>query len=177
MFMYLSNNTKIDNMKVIAKGIINKNIADVWNVMGSQFAEVHLWSSNFNNSKPGGAIKFKGLEYSKRITLTERGETIQELDEFDASNHTLSYHITKGIPEVAEVANGKWFLIKQDEKSTQVVFEFMMEPKAFVKSEMITKIEKGLSHSAECFVEELKHYLETGKAHSRNKEQINNAIK
>ena len=155
-------------MKVKAEGIINRSISDVWEVMGNQFAEVHLWSSNFNDSKADGDAKFNGLNYSKRITTTERGETIQELDEFDLLNHSLSYHITKGLPEVAEAATAKWHLTKQGENTTQVVFEFMMEPKAFVSSEMATKILKGLSMSAKFFSEELKHYLEIGAAHPRN---------
>lgn len=164
-------------MKVKAEGIINRSISDVWDVMGNQFTEVHLRSSNFNDSKSDGDKKFNGIEYSKRITTTDRGETIQELDEFDSYNYSLSYHTSKGLPEVAIAATAKWFLKKQDENTTQVVFEFMMEPKPFVNSEMAAKIEKGLSMSAQLFAKELKHFMETGKAHTRNTEININVVK
>jgi hypothetical protein len=36
-------------MEVVGKEIINKSISEVWDVMGNQFADVHLWSSNFKD--------------------------------------------------------------------------------------------------------------------------------
>ena len=143
---------------------IEKNIADVWDVMGNQFGHVHLWSSNFLESKPGGTQKFPGLDYSNRITTTERGKTIQELDTFDSANHSLSYHITTGLPEVAKNATAVWSLDEIDQNKTVATFNFSMEVKDFVPAEMITKIQMGLTKSAIEFGKELKAYVETGKS-------------
>jgi uncharacterized protein YndB with AHSA1/START domain len=158
-------------MKVIKEVIIEKNIQDVWEVMGNQFGQVHLWSSNFLESKPEGESKFEGLAYSIRNTLTERGETIQELDVFDTTNYSLSYHITKGAPEVAEQTSAVWFLSSEDDNTTKATFEFSMVPKAMVNEEMASKIEMGLTHSASEMAEELKYYLENGQPHSRKSNQ------
>jgi hypothetical protein len=158
-------------MKVIKEVTIDKNIQDVWEVMGNQFGQVHVWSSNFLESKPEGESKFDGLGYSSRKTLTERGETIQELDVFDAVNYSLAYHITKGAPEVAEQTSAIWSLRSEDANTTKVTFEFSMTPKAMVNEEMASKIEMGLTHSASEMAEELKYYLENGQPHSRKLNQ------
>jgi hypothetical protein len=155
-------------MKVAKEVIIEKSIQDVWEVMGNQFGQVHIWSSNFSESRPEGESKFQGLDYSARVTLTERGETIQELDEFDASNYSLSYHITKGAPEVAEQTGAVWSLSSEGRNTTKATFEFSMIPKAMVSEEMASKIEIGLAHSASEMAEDLKHYLEKDQPHPRN---------
>ena len=102
--------------------VINKDIEEVWNAMGIQFAQVHLWSTNFKDSKLGGSSNFSGIDYSERITITDRGETIQELDSFDASTHSLAYHISKGAPSIAKNASAIWSLNSTDANKTTVVF-------------------------------------------------------
>ena len=64
-------------MEIKVQTTIDKPISDVWEVMGNQFGNADLWSSNFKTSKPGGEAKFEGLDYSLRDTTTERGNTIQ----------------------------------------------------------------------------------------------------
>ena len=155
-------------MKVTRDVTIEKNIKEVWEVMGNQFGQVNLWSTNFLESKPGGVAKFLGLDYSNRITTTERGETIQELDAFDAINHSLSYHITKGLPEVAKTANSVWSLKEIDSTKTIATFEFFMESQDFVPAEMLPKIEMGITASTETLCKELKHYVETGSSITQN---------
>ena len=147
--------------------VIEKNINKIWEVMGTQYTQVHLWSTNFKASKAGGIPKLQGLNYLHRITQTDRGETIQELDKFDNDNHTLAYHISKGLPTIAKTAVGVWSLVKIESNKTKVVLEFEMETNGF-KGLMLSSIIKGkLGKSAMEMAEELKFYLENGKAHPR----------
>ena len=90
--------------------LIKKNIDEVWQVLGNQFTEAHIWSTNFKSSKPGGEPKLPGLTYLHRETMTEKGENFQELDEFDPVNHSLSYHVSRGVPGIAKSTLGKWSL-------------------------------------------------------------------
>ncbi|MFT4986581.1 MAG: hypothetical protein ACI9AT_002515 [Ulvibacter sp.] len=142
---------------------IKKSIQEVWEVMGNQYGYADKWSSNFKTSKPGGEAKFSGLEYSLRDTTTDRGNTIQELTAFDPSKFTLSYIITKGAPEIAKMAGATWSLFTENENSTIVSMDFIMEPKMPINGEMETKIKMGLTASVKELTEELKFYLETGK--------------
>lgn len=149
---------------------ISKQIDEVWEVMGKQFAQVHLWSTNFKDSKPGGTVKFTDLDYSERITVTGRGETIQALDAFDSANHSLAYHITKGAPGIAKHASAVWSLKSTTPNKTTVVLEFNMETKGFVGFLMSPLIKLGIGKSATEIGEDLKHYLENGKPHPRKVE-------
>ena len=158
-------------IQVSQEMIIDKPVEEVWKVMGNQFAQVHLWSSNFKDSKPGGMAKFPGLDHSERITITERGETIQALDAFDSVAHSLSYHISKGAPSIAKDASAIWSLESTAPDQTKVLLEFNMETKGlgFLMTPMI---KKGMGQSAKEIAEDLKYYLENGQPHPRNSEGI-----
>jgi hypothetical protein len=141
---------------------IDKNVEEVWEIMGNQFAQVHLWSTNFKDSKPGGIAKFQGIDYSERITITERGETIQALDAFDTTTHSLAYHISKGAPVIAKRASAVWSLTSEGPNKTTVVLAFDMETKGFLGFLMTPLIKKGMEKAALEIAEDLKHYVENG---------------
>jgi hypothetical protein len=153
---------------------IHKNIDEVWEVMGKQFGEVHLWSSNFKDSKPGGDKNFDGIDYSHRATVTERGETIQVLDVFDSVNYQLAYHITKGIPGIAKSASGVWSLKPVQSNQTKVILEFDLVSKNILGYLLSPMMKLKIGKSAAEIAEELKYYLESGQPHPRNKEVKNN---
>jgi hypothetical protein len=155
-----------ENSKIVSERValtIEKSIAEVWEVMGNQFAEVHTWSSNFKESKPGGSNKFEGISYSFRETITDRGITIQVLENFDSENFLLKYHITEGMPEIAKSAYSSWSLEVISSQKTLVVMDFNLEPKILLNEEMKSKIESGVKNSAMQIAKELKYYLEKGK--------------
>jgi hypothetical protein len=147
---------------------INKNIDEVWEVLGKQFGEVHLWSSNFKDSKPGGDKKFDGIDYSFRATITDRGETIQLLDAFDPGNYRLAYHITKGMPGIAKSASGIWSLKPLENNQVTVVIEFDMEIKNMLGYLLSPLVKLKIGKAADEIAEELKYYMENGKAQPRN---------
>jgi hypothetical protein len=152
--------------------VIEKNIDEVWEIMGNQYAQVHVWSTNFKDSKPGGGSKFAGLDYSERITLTDRGETVQALDAFDPVSHSLSYHITKGLPSIAKKASATWSLISMDTANTKVVLEFNMTTKGIIGFIMANTIKEKIGVSAMELAAELKYYSEKGKPHPRKSASI-----
>jgi hypothetical protein len=154
-------------MKVKQEAIINKNAAAVWEVMGNQFAQVHLWSSNFKSSNPGGDPKLPGLDYLYRDTVTARGQTIQELDNFDPDNYFLSYHISKGAPKIAKNARGDWSLEAIGPDKTKVTIEFFMDPKGLLPVILSPIIKKKLGKAGAEIAEELKYYIENGKPNPR----------
>jgi hypothetical protein len=159
-------------MNVKAELTIEKSIGEVWEIMGNQFADVHKWSSNFKESKPGGPQKFEDINYSLRETITDRGITIQVLDTFDPKNFSLKYHITEGMPGIAKSAYSKWSLEAISSEKTLVALDFGMEPKMSLNEEMKSKIENGLKSSAIQIAEELKYYLEKGKPHPAKTNQL-----
>ncbi|MFT5859327.1 MAG: hypothetical protein ACI865_001428 [Flavobacteriaceae bacterium] len=156
---------------------IDKNIESVWVVMGDEFDEVDKWSANFHTSKAGGSNKYPGLPYSKRITETERGKTVQELDAFDPAAHSLEYHITTGKPSIAAEARAKWSLVEDGSDKTNVILEFNMIAKGWLGLFMSGKIKSKIDASSLELAEELKYYMEKGTPHPRNLAASKNSIK
>lgn len=155
-------------MEIKVQVTVSKPISEVWEVMGNQFGHAHLWSSNFKTSKPGGEAKFEGIDYSLRDTTTPNGNTIQELTEFDAKSHSLSYEITAGRPEIAKFVSSHWYLTATDD-GTVVQMDTVMEPKMELPEEMAKKIQMGLTASFNQLANELKYYVENGKPHPEMK--------
>jgi hypothetical protein len=153
---------------------INKGIEESWEVLGNQFTEVHLWSTNFKSSKPGGKPKLNGLDYLHRETMTEKGENFQELDEFDPDNYKLSYHVSKGVPGIAKSALGDWSLSKVSNEQTRLNVHFILETNGLLGFVMSPIISSKISNASTEITEELKYYLENGKPHLRKLESKNN---
>lgn len=147
--------------------IIEAGIENAWEVMGNQFTEPHIWSTNFITSEPGGEPKLEGLAYRHRATTTENGVNWQELDAYDPANHSLSYRISKGVPAVAKSAIGHWRLSKLSDNKTQLNVDFLMETKGLLGFVMSPIVHKKIEQSSAELMEEFKYYLENGKPHPR----------
>jgi hypothetical protein len=152
--------------------LINKGIDESWEVLGNQFSEAHLWSTNFKSSKPGGMPKLNGLDYLHRETMTEKGENFQELDEFDPDNYKLSYHVSRGVPGIASSALGEWRLSKVSNEQTRLNVHFILETKGLLGFVMSPVISSKISNASTEIAEELKYYLENDKPHPRKLESI-----
>jgi len=146
---------------------IEASIEEAWEVMGQQFTEPHTWSSNFLTSQPGGEPKLKGLVYRHRATTTKNGDNWQELDAFSPSNHSLSYHISKGVPPVAKSAIGHWKLTKLTDNKTQLNVDFSLQTKGLPGLVISPIVSKKVGQSSAELMEEFKYYLENGKPHPR----------
>lgn len=146
---------------------IEKNIDEVWDVLGNQFAEAHIWSTNFKSSKPAGEPKLPGLDYLHRETMTEKGENWQELDTFDPVNYSLSYHVSRGVPAIAKSALGEWKLSKTGDNQCRMNIHFILETKGILGFILSPVISKKIGKASTEIAKELKYYMENGKPHPR----------
>jgi hypothetical protein len=151
---------------------INANIDSTWQVMGIEFSEVDLWCANFIESEAGGNKKFNGIDYSTRVTVTEKGDNTQDLDEFDSAKRLLKYHITDGKPSIAREASAVWSLVDLGLNKTKVVLEFKFVAKGWIGLLMSGKVRSGINGTSAEIAEELKYYMENGTAHPRKIESL-----
>ena len=147
--------------------VIEQPINEAWEVLGNQFAEPHLWATNFKNSKPGGQSKLSGVAYRHRATVTDSGDNWQELDSFDPTNHKLSYHISKGVPSIAKSAIGIWQLTEISETQTRLNVDFTLKTKGLMGFIMSPVVSKKVGKASTEIVEEFKYYVENQKPHPR----------
>jgi hypothetical protein len=154
-------------MKVKNEVTIEKNVTDVWQVLGNEFDQIHVWASFFKDSKPAGEKKFHPINFSARDTVVDGKESTHSLDVFNAEDHLFSYTVTAGAPPFTDKAQAQWVLESKNNERCTVSITVHMELKEIIPKEKALEIKGWLSKSGDGMLEELKHYLETGKVHPR----------
>lgn len=154
-------------MKIRTELIIEQNANNVWQVMGIQFDEIHVWASFFKDSKPSGENKFEGIDFSARDTIVEGGTNTHSLDLFDSENFILSYTVTEGAPPFANKAGAEWALEIIDEHTSKASITVNIDLKDGIPEEKVSEVKNWLNKSSNDMLEDLKHYVETGTLHPR----------
>ena len=146
-------------MKIATDIVINKPIATVWNVVGTEFANAHLWASALNHSEADGR-KINGQVCESRICDVQgMGRIREKLLEFDAQNHALRYEVVEGFPFFVARGVNRWHLTTEGERTrvsthaeivTKGLIGAIMQP--MMKMQMFGLMRKTL--------EDLKFYVE-----------------
>jgi hypothetical protein len=154
-------------MNIRTEVIIEKNANDIWQVMGIQFDEIHVWASFFKDSKPAGKNKFDGINFSARDTVVEGGTNTHSLDLFDSENFILSYTVTAGAPPFAIKAGAEWALKIIDDNTSKASITVNIDLKDGIPEKKVSEVKIWLHKSSNDMLEDLKHYIETGNLHPR----------
>lgn len=154
-------------MDIKTELIIEKNANNIWQVMGIQFDEIHLWSSFFKDSKPTGENKFDGINFSARNTVIEGGINTHTLDLFDSENFILAYTVTSGTPPFANKAGAEWALEIINENTSKASITVNIDLKEGIPEKKVIEVKSWLNKSSNEMLEDLKHYVETGNLHPR----------
>jgi hypothetical protein len=157
--------------------VVEKSIDDAWEVLGNQFTEAHLWSKNFKTSEPGGNPKLPELAYLHRATTTDKGVNWQELDTYNPTDYSLSYHVSKGVPPIAKSLKGEWSLTKMGDEQSRLKIHFIFESKGILGLVMSPIIAKKLENASKEIGEEFKYYVENGNPHPRKVADMKNPSK
>jgi hypothetical protein len=154
-------------MNIKKEEIINKSVLETWDVMGNQFGDVSKWSSVFHDSKVSGKPEIGGLDYSIRITETDKGMTEQKINFYNQKKTSLSYAVTKGTPSFVTSAVYVWTLTKVSKNKTKLNAELTIKTVG-IKGVLVGPIMKTkMGRILNNMVEELKYYVEEGKPHPR----------
>ncbi|MFT6698918.1 MAG: hypothetical protein ACJAVD_000404 [Porticoccaceae bacterium] len=154
-------------MNIRTEVIIEKNANDIWQVMGIQFDEIHVWASFFKDSKPAGENKFDGINFSARDTVVEGGTNTHSLDLFDSEKFILSYTVTAGAPPFANKVGAAWALEIINDHKSKASITINLELKDGIPEEKVSEVKIWLHSSSNDMLEDLKHYVETGRLHPR----------
>lgn len=143
--------------------IVNKSISNAWQVLGTEFANAHIWASPLSHSE-GSGNKFSGSECTERsCDIKGMGKTKERLLQFSNDNHSLSYVVEQGMPSMVKYATNTWTLTSLSQEKTKLVMKmditlggimgFMMQP---MMKMMMTKMGNTL-------LSDYKYYVENGK--------------
>lgn len=158
-------------MEIKANFIINKSVADVWEILGNQFSSAYKWASVLNHSEGrGNKIDHQVCE-SRTCDIQGMGRIQEKLLEFDPQKYTLTYEVVEGFPFFVKKGVNRFDLVVEDNNTrvytsaqfeTQGIIGFFMRP--LLKVQMKSILKK--------VTEDLKFYVENGYPHPRkNKNQ------
>jgi Polyketide cyclase / dehydrase and lipid transport len=108
--------------------IVNKNIAHAWKVLGTDFANAHVWASPLTHSE-GSGQSFNGSDCDERsCDIKGMGKTREKLLKFSNTEHLLSYSVPEGMPSMVKYATNTWQLTSsgQDQSKLKMLMDIQL---------------------------------------------------
>ena len=142
--------------------IVNKPVAEVWNVLGNQYGEADQWARGLYHSQAEGKPQIEGAVCNNRSCDTSFGQLWEEVRVFKP-NEQLSYEVIKGFPGFIKKGVNNWYLTKVSNHQTKVSMHFVGETQGFLGLIMGPMMRMNLNKGLGEALSDFKHYVETGK--------------
>lgn len=147
--------------------IVNKNIAQAWKVLGTDFAKAHIWASPLTHSE-GHGIKFNGSDCNERsCEIKGMGKTREKLIDFSNENHHLSYEVPEGMPSVVKHATNSWTLTSTGQDQSKLHMRMDIQLGGIMGTLMQPMMRMMMSKMGNTLVEDFKYYVENLQPHPR----------
>ena len=138
---------------------INRPIEQVWDVLGNQFGQAHVWASSVNHAETYGEAILEGASCSNRSCNTTAGNVKEVIRTFDPKRHVLSYEVLEGFPFFVAKGQNTWKLLPKG-KNTQVDMDMEIVTQGLFGKIMSPMMKLQMSKIADEAVDDLKYYLE-----------------
>ncbi len=143
--------------------IVNKGIADAWKVLGTEFANAHVWASPLSHSE-GSGTKFNGSECNERsCDIKGMGKTREKLLQFSNNNHSLSYVVEQGMPSMVKYATNSWSLTSLGQAKTKLTMKMDITLGGIMGFMMQPMMKMMMSKMGNTFLADYKYYVENGR--------------
>lgn len=165
--------SKYPNVNIYSTITINKPADDIWKILADDYGGIGKWASGVNVSQglgdPIGGSSCSGR--SCEISATGFSDTEEKILTYDRDNYLLHYQLVHGLPGFVKNAMNTFKLTPKG-GSTEVNANTIMDatgiPGFLMKRFMASSTQKALDN----ILEELKHYVETGRVHPRKEKAI-----
>ncbi|MEO1050145.1 MAG: SRPBCC family protein [Bacteroidota bacterium] len=148
--------------------IIEKSVAECWQVLGVQYTEIYKWASVVHNAEGDGNMGLNGASCDIRgCTVEGIGDIEEKLTSFDPQNHYLAYTVTKGLPGIMREARNSWKLDPIGSSRTRLNMKATIVPKGLLANMMKPMIKLQFGNMTKKITEEFKYYVENGEPHPR----------
>lgn len=159
---------------IIEKEIqINKNIAEAWKVLGTEFANAHVWASSLSHSEGSGG-KFNGSECSERsCDIKGMDKTKEQLISFSNENHTLSYLVAQGMPSMVKYATNTWTLNSAGADKTKLIMKMDIRVGGMMGWMMQPMMKLMMGKMGNTLITDFKYFVEHGKPSEAKLKSLN----
>jgi len=143
--------------------IVNKSIANAWQVLGTEFANAHVWASPLSHSE-GSGTKFNGSECNERsCDIKGMGKTREKLLQFSNDSHSLSYVVEQGMPSMVKYATNSWSLTSLGQTKTKLKMKMDITLGGIMGFMMQPMMKMMMSKMGNTFLADYKYYVENGR--------------
>lgn len=148
---------------------INAPLDKVWQVSAHQFDNISVWASLVSESEAiAGQAPLDGPNMAGRACNTSFGKTSEVFQTYDEKNHSFTYAVdSEGQPGFIKNGSNTWKAERLSSNRSRLSMSIDMElnlfPGALMRLPMSFQMRKLLDMN----LEEIKHYIETGKPHPR----------
>lgn len=150
-------------MEIKKEVIINKPIAEAWQVLGVQFTEADKWSRVINHSAGQNNNTLNGSSCTERgCDISGMGKIKEKLLSFLPIEHKLSYQIFEGLPSMVKYAENNWGLSSLGNNKTRLEMILKAETQGVLGTIMRPMMKINFSKMGTGLVEDFKFYLENG---------------
>ena len=156
--------------------IISAPIAEVWKITATEFEHIDRWDGNVKASRRQGSTTTGAPIGGRVCDLYSGGETVEKFVEFDEANFTFAYEITKGLPGFVVSARNTWLHEAVSTDKTRLTMRVTMIVKGILGTIMQGPMKSQMGKVLGNAQEELKHYIETGKAHPRKQKKMRRTL-
>lgn len=153
-------------MKITTEIIVNKPVLTVWEIVGNQFGSAHIWASSLTHTEGSGRKMTEQVCENRTCDIKGMGRIHEKLLEFDPKNFALTYEVMNGFPFFVERGINRWTMTEEG-SSTRVQSVAEITTQGFVGVLMAPMMKMQMTGLMNRFLEDLKHYAETGKLHPR----------
>lgn len=161
-------------MKVSKSIQINAPASEVWHLVAHQFEDVGKWASDVAHSKktPNLAL-LEGAEVSGRVCSSKYGDMVEGFIHFDEAGMTFTYDANgDAVPFFITETTNTWKVEAKGDNACIVSFSPEVDFIPVMGIIMSFPIRMFMHNVLQNTLEELKHYVETGKVHPRKKQAM-----
>ncbi len=158
-------------MKIATDIIIDKPIAAVWDVVGTQFGSAHLWASALVRTEGSGRKISNQVSEARICDIRGIGRIREKLLEFDPQRYTLTYEVAEGFPFFVERGVNRWHLVAEG-KRTHLYTNTNIATKGMIGAVMRPMMKMQMSGLMRKTLEDLKYYAENGVPHPRKQKTL-----
>lgn len=164
-------------MNVTRHIIIDAPLDKVWDVAAHEFDNISAWASLvFDSKATPGTPAVSGPEMAGRVCDTRFGKTSERFQTFDAKTHTFSYTASaENQPGFIKSGSNTWTLEAVSSVQTRLSMAADMELNLFPGLLMRFPMSFQMGKLLDMNLEEIKHYIETGRPHPRKAEAMRTA--
>ena len=163
----------MSRMIVIEKKVqINAPISDVWKVSAIEFENIDQWDGNVRTSESLGASRTSAPISGRVCHMYSGGKTKERFVEFDENVYSFAYEIAQGLPGFVVSAHNHWSHSAISSSETQLSMRVVMHVKGILGFLMQVPIKAQMAKVLTKAQEELKYYIENGRAHPRKQKKL-----